>query len=198
MPDLEFKITGLKAARKMLDPKIMKKAGSRTINDMAKAIKTQIAKDIGQKYTIKAARIKKAINIVRRAKANILEAWIDFSGKTPTLVSFKHKYTASKRLKSGKRPSAFISTVKKGQSKKIDRAFIIPGRKPAFIRGRYSGGNFIPSKGPIITAKGPSIRGMFKSIKGAFIANTVLTRRMNKTFWRHYNFMINKAKARAR
>ena len=88
-----MKIDGLSQLQKMLqftDPKNFAKAHRAGIAKASKAVKTQVAKGIGERYNLKSARIKDDISDVRIASDG-LSASIRFSRRSPTLAQFGMK-----------------------------------------------------------------------------------------------------------
>jgi hypothetical protein len=90
MAGITLKIEGLSQLQKMLeftDPKNFAKAQRAGIAKASKAVKTQVAKGIGERYNFKAARIKQDISDVRIASDG-LSASIGFSRRSATLAQF--------------------------------------------------------------------------------------------------------------
>ena len=84
---------GLDELQKMLqftDPKNFAKAQRAGLTKASKAVKTQVAKGIGERYNFKAARIKQDISDVRIASDG-LSASIKFSRRPATLAQFGMK-----------------------------------------------------------------------------------------------------------
>jgi len=90
MAGITLKIEGLDQLQKMLqftDPKNFAKANRAGIAKATGAIKTQVAKGIGESYDLKAARIKQDISRAYIAPDG-LSATISFSRRPPTLAQF--------------------------------------------------------------------------------------------------------------
>ena len=88
-----MKLDGLDGLQKMLqftDPKNFAKAQRAGLAKASKAVKTQVAKGIGERYNLKSARIKDDISDVRIASDG-LSASIRFSRRSPTLAQFGMK-----------------------------------------------------------------------------------------------------------
>jgi len=86
-------LKGLDELQKMLqftDPKNFAKAQRAGLAKASKAVKTQVAKGIGERYNFKAARIKQDISDVRIASDG-LSASIKFSSRPATLAQFGMK-----------------------------------------------------------------------------------------------------------
>ena len=94
MAGITLKIEGLSQLQKMLqftDPKTFAKANRAGIAKATGAIKTQVAKGIGESYNLKAARIKQDISKAYIAPDG-LSATISFSRRRPpTLTQFGMK-----------------------------------------------------------------------------------------------------------
>jgi hypothetical protein len=94
MAGITLKIEGLSQLQKMLeftDPKTFAKANRAGIAKATGAIKTQVAKGIGEAYNLKAARIKQDISRAYIAPDG-LSATINFSRRRPpTLTQFGMK-----------------------------------------------------------------------------------------------------------
>ena len=93
MAGITLKIEGLSQLQKMLeftDPKNFAKAQRAGIAKASKAVKTQVAKGIGERYNLKSARIKDDISDVTIASDG-LSASIRFSRRSPTLAQFGMK-----------------------------------------------------------------------------------------------------------
>jgi hypothetical protein len=94
MAGITLKIEGLSQLQKMLqftDPKTFAKANRAGIAKATGAIKTQVAKGIGESYNLKAARIKQDISRASIAPDG-LSATISFSRRRPpTLTQFGMK-----------------------------------------------------------------------------------------------------------
>ena len=93
MAGITLKIEGLSQLQKMLeftDPKNFAKAQRAGIAKASKAVKTQVAKGIGERYNLKAARIKQDISDVRIGSDGV-SATIRFSRRSATLAQFGMK-----------------------------------------------------------------------------------------------------------
>jgi hypothetical protein len=93
MAGITLKIEGLNQLQKMLeftDPKNFAKAQRAGLAKASKAVKTQVAKGIGERYNFKAARIKQDISDVSIASDG-LSASIRFSRRSATLAQFGMK-----------------------------------------------------------------------------------------------------------
>ncbi|MEF9426966.1 MAG: phage tail protein, partial [Candidatus Mariimomonas ferrooxydans] len=125
---------GLDKAMKQLDPKIVKKATVKTINDLASGIKTQSAKEIGERYNLPAKRIKQGIKIIAKATQSNLRAILSFTGKPPGLQHYKAKMAQARRLKKGYRPGSVSVEVIKGRRKQVKGGFMMAGKTGIFRR----------------------------------------------------------------
>ena len=93
MAGITLKIDGLDQLQKMLqftDPKNFAKAQRAGIAKATGAIKTQVAKGIGEQYNLKASRIKQDISRATIAPDGS-SATIRFSRRAPTLAQFAMK-----------------------------------------------------------------------------------------------------------
>lgn len=170
MAGITLKIEGLSQLQKMLqfaDPKTFAKANRAGIAKATGAIKTQVAKGIGESYNLKAARIKQDISRAYIAPDG-LSATISFSRRRPpTLTQFGMKPGTrgsgqpglgrgrgwGKPTKPG-RP--LTATILKADGRKTYRgAFVALG----------NGGNQVvfrkDSQGKLHTVYGPSIGSIF-------------------------------------
>lgn len=90
---ITLQIDGLSQLHKMLeftDPKNFAKAQRAGLTKASGAIKTQVAKSIGERYNLKAARIKQDISKATMAPDG-LSATIKFSRRSPTLTQYGAK-----------------------------------------------------------------------------------------------------------
>ena len=93
MAGITLKLDGLDGLQKMMqftDPKNFAKAQRAGLAKASKAVKTQVAKGIGERYNLKAARIKQDISDVRIGSDGV-SATIRFSRRSPTLAQFGMK-----------------------------------------------------------------------------------------------------------
>lgn len=94
MPNpITLKIEGLSDLQKMIeftDPKNFAKATRAGVTKAGGAIKTQVAKSIGERYNLKAARIKEDISKAVIASDG-LSATVRFRSRPPTLTQFGAK-----------------------------------------------------------------------------------------------------------
>jgi hypothetical protein len=169
MAGITLKLEGLDDLRKMLqftDPKTFAKAQRAGLTKATGAIKTQVAKGIGERYNLKAARIKQDIS-----RASIspdgTSATIRFGRTAPTLTQFGMKPGS----RGGKQPGlgrglGWGKPVKPGRplTAMVVRA---DGRKPytgAFVYIGKGGNQLVgrkDSKGRIRTVYGPSVGSIF-------------------------------------
>ena len=174
MAGITLKIDGLDQLQKMLqftDPKNFAKAQRAGIAKASKAVKTQVAKGIGESYNLKAARIKQDISDVRIASDG-LSASIRFSRRPPTLAQFGMKPGRrggpqpglgmgmgwGKPNPAGKPLTAMI--IKADGRKTYNGAFVFVGKSGNQVVGRKDSQgnikslNITPSIGSIFLGKG--------------------------------------------
>lgn len=182
----DIKVTGVQEALKSLNPKVVQRVTTRTLNDLASAVKTQTSKQIRETYTITSKRIKDGIRLTQRATPQRLTAIVTFGEKVPGLQHYSMRATQPKRTKKGYKPPVISVAVKKGQRKILRKVFLISNKIGVFAVGEYHSGKFIPMKGrrPISRLLGPSIKGMFRATGGYQKAQQVVNERMNGIFER--------------
>jgi hypothetical protein len=166
---ITLKIDGMDQLRKQIeftDPKTIAKATRAGVTKAGGAIKTQVAKSIGERYNLKAARIREDI---RRAviAPDGLSATVRFVSRPPTLTQFGMKPGRrgsgqpglGRGLGWGKPAKAgrpLTAVVLKADGRQAYRgAFVFLGRNGNQVVGRKD------SKGKIYGAYGPSIASIF-------------------------------------
>jgi len=203
---MQIEIKGVKRMMKQLDPKIVKKATAKTLNDMAAASKTEIKNKISEKYTLPKGRIGKGIRIIVNATTSRLYAIISFLGRPPGLQHYKAKEVTAKgiqysmgkygmvgkKLKRGKATKGVSIEIIKGKRKTVRKAFLAVMRAGGSGVWKHSPND--QNKRKIERLFGPSIKGMFNALRGRMIIQQVLKKRLEKTFWRHYDFYKGKNK----
>lgn len=157
-----------------------KKAMLRTLNELAKAGRTEASREIKKTYNVKSAPVKKAIELIK-AKPGRLVAIIRAAGRRIPLIEFSGR--------EGKRGV----TVK---IKKATGTIRVPG---AFIAvSRFAGRTIFERAGaarlPIIPQTGPSIVQMFKNRDVINRVRNRIARDAAKIFRRQYNFIKSKEK----
>jgi hypothetical protein len=196
MMQFNIKITGVQEALKTLNPKIVQRVTSRTLNDLSSAIKTQTAKQIRETYTITSERIKDGIRLTQKATPQKLSAIVTFGEKVPGLQQYSMRATQPKRTKKGYKPPLISVAVKKRQRKILRQVFLVPNKIGIFAVGEYKGGRFIHIKGrrPINRLLGPSIKGMFRATGGYEKAQKVVNERINGIFERQLKNELYRAR----
>lgn len=203
--ELKIEIRGLDDVKKMLDPKIYKKATAATLNDLSSAVSTQVSKQIKERYTLPSARIKQDID-VKKAGVDDMRAILTFSGKPPglqhykavqTLVNVQRKQTSkgivTKRFKRARQMMKGVSVeVIRGSRKIVGGAFLMTTAK--------GGGGIWRRKSkermPIERMFGPSIKGMFIKMGGKTLAEKIIGERLAKIFQRNVErYIYKKGKA---
>jgi hypothetical protein len=165
---ITLKLEGLDDLRKMLqftDPKTFAKAQRAGLTKATGAIKTQVAKGIGERYNLKAARIKQDISRASIAPDGT-SATIRFGRTSPTLTQFGMKPGSRGKQPGLGRGLGWGKPVKPGRplTAMVVRA---DGRKPytgAFVYIGKGGNQLVgrkDSQGRIRTVYGPSIGSIF-------------------------------------
>jgi len=165
---ITLKLEGLDDLRKMLqfiDPKNFAKAQRAGLTKATGAIKTQVAKGIGERYNLKAARIKQDISRASIAPDGT-SATIRFGRTSPTLTQFGMKPGSKGKQPGLGRGLGWGKPVKPGRplTAMVVRA---DGRKPytgAFVYIGKGGNQLVgrkDSQGRIRTVYGPSIGSIF-------------------------------------
>ena len=168
MAGITLKLEGLDDLRKMLqftDPKTFAKAQRAGLTKATGAIKTQVAKGIGERYNLKAARIKRDISRASIAPDGT-SATIRFGRTSPTLTQFGMKPGSRGKQPGLGRGLGWGKPVKPGRplTAMVVRA---DGRKPytgAFVYIGKGGNQLVgrkDSQGRIRTVYGPSIGSIF-------------------------------------
>lgn len=169
MAGITLKIEGLSQLQKMLeftDPKNFAKAQRAGVVKATGAIKTQVAKGIGERYNLKAARIKQDISKASIA-ADGSSATIRFGRRAPTLAQFGMKPGTRGSGQPGLgRGLGWGKPAKPGRplTAMVLRA---DGRKPytgAFVAIGKGGNQLVvrkDSKGKLHTVYGPSVGSIF-------------------------------------
>ncbi len=168
MAGITLKLEGLDDLRKMLqftDPKTFAKAQRAGLTKATGAIKTQVAKGIGERYNLKAARIKQDISRASIAPDGT-SATIRFGRTSPTLTQFGMKPGSRGKQPGLGRGLGWGKPVKPGRplTAMVVRA---DGRKPytgAFVYIGKGGNQLVgrkDSQGRIRTVYGPSIGSIF-------------------------------------
>jgi hypothetical protein len=169
MAGITLKIEGLSQLRKMLeftDPKNFAKAQRAGIAKATGAIKTQVARGIGERYNIKASRIKQDISRASIAPDGS-SATIRFSRRAPTLTQYNMRPgtrgTGQPGLgrgmgwgKPAKPGRPLTATILKADGRKVYRgAFVAIGRSGNELVFRKD------SQGKLYAVYGPSIGSIF-------------------------------------
>ena len=169
MAGITLKLEGLDGLQKMLqftDPATFAKAQRAGLTKASGAIKTQVAKGIGERYNLKSARIKQDISKASIA-ADGSSATIRFGRRAPTLAQFGMKPGTRGSGQPGLgRGLGWGKPVKPGRplTAVVLRA---DGRKPytgAFVYIGKGGNQLVgrkDSKGKIFTVYGPSVGSVF-------------------------------------
>jgi len=169
MAGITLKIDGLDQLQKMLqftDPKTFAKANRAGIAKATSAIKTQVAKEIGRDYNIKAARIKQDISRATIAPDGS-SATIRFSRRPPTLA----QYGMKPGTRGGSQPGLgrgrgwgkpakpgrpLTATILRAEGRKVYRgAFVAVGNSGNEVVFRKDG------QGKLYAVYGPSIGSIF-------------------------------------
>ena len=169
MAGITLKLEGLDGLQKMLqftDPATFAKAQRAGLTKASGAIKTQVAKGIGERYNLKSARIKQDISKASIA-ADGSSATIRFGRRAPTLAQFGMKPGTRGSGQPGLgRGLGWGKPVKPGRplTAMVLRA---DGRKPytgAFVYIGKGGNQLVgrkDSQGRIRTVYGPSVGSIF-------------------------------------
>jgi len=191
-----IRIEGLKNAIKDLNPRIYQSALAATVNDLSKAVKTEVAQKIKTRYTIQSSRVKAGIKLKARAIRSRPQAVIEFMRKPPGLqhykaiqittagvrysVKGKGKEIAKRQMKRGKPTQGVSVEVIRGQRKIVQRAFLAAMRRGGIGIWKIKKG----TKRKLERLYGPSVGGMFRAIDGVGIAKRVINERIEKVFLR--------------
>lgn len=98
-----FELNGVDDVLAKLNPTAYKKALNRTINDIGDKTKTQLVKGVRKIYNIRAAKLKRHINI-KRSRYSDMQYIILIQSKRRNVMNFGAKKIQSKRItKKGKR-----------------------------------------------------------------------------------------------
>ena len=185
---MEFSIDlkGLDKVKRMLDPKLVKKAEPRAINKTGKMARTEQSKDIRKTYNITAQRLNKELEKVsgpNRATVSKPRAVIrakKLTKRNPGLQHYKATQTkkgVSYRIRKDKGrqklPHAFKATMSRGG----EGVFVRTGKKRL----------------PIVRKTGPSVVQMMERIGIAPIKRSV-----NKNFARLFKHEYERELARAK
>jgi hypothetical protein len=169
MAGITLSIDGLDQLQKLLefsDPKNFAKAHRAGLAKASGAIKTQVAKSIGERYNIGAARIKKDISRAVIAPDG-MSATIRFSRKPPTLIQYGAKagrrHSGQPGLGRGKgwgparrRGTALTAIKLRADGRKAEAgAFIARGANANLVVLRRN------SQGKLLGVWGPSIGSIF-------------------------------------
>ena len=157
--NLDLQVSGFEALKAVTEPKLYDKAVAGGIRYAAKAGITQSAKSVGQRYNLKAARIKEDIRIsaIRNDEATLV-----FRRRPPTINQFGLSLGKrggpqpglgqgkgwGKPKPKGKPISARI--FKDGQRQTYTGAFLITGRNGASVPVRSKGGKLVAIYGPSV------------------------------------------------
>lgn len=169
MAGITLKIDGLDQLQKMLqftDPKNFAKAQRAGVAKATAAIKTQVAKEIGQGYSLKASRIKQDISRAYISPDGT-SATIGFSRRPPTLAQYGMRPgvrgSGQPGLGRGKgwgKPAKpgrpLTATILKAEGRKVYRG--------AFVAAGESGNQVVfrkDSQGKLYAVYGPSIGSIF-------------------------------------
>lgn len=165
---ITLQIDGLNQLHKMLeftDPKNFAKAQRAGLTKASGAIKTQVAKSIGERYNLKAARIKQDISKATMAPDG-LSATIKFSRRPPTLTQFNAKPGRRGRQPGLGRGLGWGAAKPAGKPLTAIKLRSV-GRKPeagAFLAVGKNGNLLVlrkDSKGKLHAVYGPSVGSIF-------------------------------------
>ena len=166
---ITLKIDGMDQLRKQIeftDPKTIAKATRAGVTKAGGAIKTQVAKSIGERYNLKAARIKEDIGKAVIASDG-LSATVRFKSRPPTLTQFGMKPGTRGRGQPGL--GRGLGWGRPGKPGRPLTAMVLraDGRQPyrgAFVFIGKSGNQVVgrkDSNGKIYGVYGPSIASIF-------------------------------------
>ena len=196
---MEFSVDlkGLAAVKKMLDPKLVKKAEPRAINKTGKMARTAQSKEIRKTYNITNKRLNEELEKV--------------SGPNRATVSKPRAVIRARKLRKGNPGLQNYSTkkLKSGTSYKIRKdkgrktrlhafdpgvttttgIYLRKGDKRIMTKGRYKG----KRRQPIIRQTGPSVVQMMERVGIAPIKRSV-----NKNFARLFRHEYERELARAK
>ena len=166
MPGVTLEIKGLDRMIEFTDPKTLAKATRAGIAKAGSSIKTQVGKAIGERYDLRAARIKEDIGRATMASDG-LSATVRFKSRPPTLTQFGMKPGTrasgqpglgrgmgwGKPAKAGRPLTARV--IKADGRQRYKGAFVFVGRNGNQVVGRKDG------QGKIYSVHGPSIASVF-------------------------------------
>jgi hypothetical protein len=169
MAGITLKLEGLDQLQKMIaftNPQNFAKAQRAGLTKASGAVKTQVAKGIGERYSLKASRIKNDISRATVAPDGS-SATIRFSRRAPTLTQFGMRPGTrggpqpglgrgrgwAKPSKPGRSLSAIV--LRADGRKKFSGAFVITGKSDNQLVVRKD------SKGRLHTVYGPSVGSIF-------------------------------------
>jgi len=169
MAGITLKLEGLDQLQKMIaftNPQNFAKAQRAGLTKASSAVKTQVAKGIGERYSLKASRIKSDISRATVAPDGS-SATIRFSRRAPTLTQFGMRPGArggpqpglgrgrgwGKPSKPGRSLSAIV--LRADGRKKFSGAFVITGKSGNQLVVRKD------SQGKLHTVYGPSVGSIF-------------------------------------
>ena len=191
-----IRIEGLKNAIKDLNPRIYQSALAAAVNDLSRAVKTEVAQKIKTRYTIQSSRVKAGIKLKARAIRSRPQTVIEFMRKPPGLqhykaiqittagvrysVKGKGKEIAKRQLKRGKPTQGVSVEVIRGQRKIVQRAFLAQMRRGGIGIWKIKKG----TKRKLERVYGPSVGGIFRAIGGKEIARRIINERIQRVFSR--------------
>jgi hypothetical protein len=166
MAGITLKIEGLDRMIDFTDPKMLAKATRAGIAKAGGSIKTQVGKAIGERYDLRAARIKEDIGKAVMAPDG-LSATVVFKSRPPTLTQFNMKPGTrssgqpglgrgmgwGKPTKPGRPLTARV--IKSDGRRSYKGAFVFIGKNGNQVVGRKDG------QGKIYSVLGPSIASVF-------------------------------------
>ena len=182
---INIKATGVKKALLTMDPRIVRKAGSRAINRVAKMARTEASKEIRKRYAIKKADVDPAIRL-HGSTTRTLQAKIRVVGGKIPLIKFRISVLARRKGSPGG-PPVKVRVLRAGGSTRMRHAFygvMKSGHKGVYERDTRT-------RFPISELYGPSVPTMMEHPSTL----AAIRKKVEANFDRLFTHNLNRLKA---
>ena len=191
---MDVTLTNIDALRKAFDPKLVKTALDRAIRTAADRVRTQISRDVRERYNIKAGDIGKAVTLRAVNSDGVLQRLLVYTGGRISLARFGAR---PRVVRGGRRKykGVTVQVLKSEARQMVKGGFLAKGRNAKEDTPQQIFQRTGDSRLPIRKLTGPAIPTMVANKAILAKVNDTATDVLNKEFTRQMNLLMEKTGA---
>lgn len=191
---IEVKLENIDALRKAFDPKIVKQSLDRAIRTAAERVRTQISRDVRQRYNIKAGDVGKSVTLRAISQDGIVNRLLAYTGARISLARFGAR---PRQVRVGKRKytGVTVQVLKAEPRQLVKGAFLAQGLNANEGTPQQVFQRIGDARLPIRKLTGPAIPTMVANPKIIAQASDTATDVMNREFIRQMELLMSKTGA---